>query len=207
MEKLTLKSKGAKSKLYFESTPIPLHHQFFTNQMKMKAIKNSILSLALVAVTVSNLFAQERPIYEVHSMMIYNFIKYIEWPTDTKNGDFIIGVYGDQDVFNALNKWYGGKDKMGQKIVVKLFNNPSEIAKCHIVYLAGNRSNDFEAVKNRMKGSNTLMVTDNKGLAHKGSGINFKMEGNKLKFELNQSSVQAANLKVSSQLSSMAILI
>jgi hypothetical protein len=173
----------------------------------MKTIKNSILSFVLVGLASFSLVAQERPMHEVHSMMIYNFIKYIEWPTETKSGDFIIGVYGDQEVFNALNKWYGGKDKMGQKIVVKLYNNPSEISKCHMLYLAGPKSNDFEAVKNKFKNSPTLIVTDNKGLAQKGSGINFKMEGNKLKFELNQSTVQAANLKVSGQLASMAILI
>jgi hypothetical protein len=52
-----------------------------------------------------------------------------------------------------------------------------------------------------------LIVTDKKGLAEKGSGINFKMEGNKLKFEMNQASIESANLKVSGQLTSMAILI
>jgi len=52
-----------------------------------------------------------------------------------------------------------------------------------------------------------LTVTDGNGLGQKGSCINFKVVDGKLKFELNQAVIGTSNLKVSSQLSSMAILI
>ena len=44
-------------------------------------------------------------------------------------------------------------------------------------------------------------------MGQKGSCINFKVIDGKLKFELNQATVTGSNLKVSTQLSSMAILI
>jgi hypothetical protein len=44
-------------------------------------------------------------------------------------------------------------------------------------------------------------------MAEKGSCINFKIIDGKLKFELNQNVVTGSNLKVSGQLTSMAILI
>jgi len=62
-------------------------------------------------------------------------------------------------------------------------------------------------VNNMVKGKGTLVITDKNGLGAKGSGINFKMIDNKLKFELNQKALEASNLKVSGSLSSMAILI
>jgi hypothetical protein len=62
-------------------------------------------------------------------------------------------------------------------------------------------------VSERVKGKGTLVVTDRNGLGAKGSCINFKTVDEKLKFELNQSAIAASNLKVSSTLSSMAILI
>jgi hypothetical protein len=173
----------------------------------MNKIKQFFVSLVAVVLVANYSFAQDRPMYEVHSMMVYNFIKYIEWPSDAKVGEFVIGVIGDNDVYNTLEKWYGGKDKMGQKIVIKKFNSAAEVNKCHLVYVASNKSNDFENLKNQLNGSSTLIVTDKKGLAEKGSGINFRMEGNKLKFEMNQNSIESAKLKVSGQLTSMAILI
>jgi len=52
-----------------------------------------------------------------------------------------------------------------------------------------------------------LTITDGNGLGQKGSCINFKVVDGKLKFEMNQGTLTGSNLKVSSQLSSMAILI
>jgi hypothetical protein len=170
---------------------------------KIRSISTCLLMLAGVTFTQ----AQDRPMYEVHSMMVYNFLKYIEWPAEAKSGDFIIGVYGDNNVFDTLNKWYGSKDKMGQKIVIKKFNSVADVSACHILYLGTSKSNDFDGLKNKLSGSSTLIITDKRGLGEKGSGINFKMEGNKLKFEMNQSALDAAKLKVSGQLTSMAILI
>jgi hypothetical protein len=173
----------------------------------MKKVTQFLLGLWALVSVVNFAYAQDRPMHEVHSMMVYNFIKYIEWPSDAKSGEFVIGVVGDNNVYTTLEKWYGGKDKMGQKIVIKKYNSAAEVDKCHLVYVASSKSNDFDALKSKLSGTSTLIVTDKKGLAEKGSGINFKMEGNKLKFEMNQASIESANLKVSGQLTSMAILI
>jgi hypothetical protein len=151
--------------------------------------------------------AQERPIHEVYSMMVFNFTKYVQWPDHDASGEFVIGVLGNTDVYNTLNGWYGGKTRGSQKYVIKKFNSASEISGCHVVFIDKGRSGDFDAVNNRVKGKGTLVITDKNGLGEKGSAINFKTVDNKLKFELNQKAIEASNLKVSGALSSMAILI
>ncbi len=59
--------------------------------------------------------------------------------------------------------------------------------------------------KARVKG--TLIVTEKSGLAAQGAAINFIIVDNKLKFEANTKSINKADLKVSSQLLKLAILI
>jgi hypothetical protein len=140
-------------------------------------------------------------------MMVYNFMKYIHWPPASAKGDFIIGVIGDTDVFDTLNKWYGTKSKGAQKISIKLFKSAAEMTDCHVLYVSKSKSATFNAVKAKVMGKSTLVITDKLGLGKKGSLINFKTVDNKLKFELNQAAVDKANLKVSSQLSGMAIVI
>ncbi len=155
----------------------------------------------------SALSAQERPIHEVYSMMVFNFTKYVQWPDYSASGEFVIGVIGNNQVFETLNTWYGGKPRGSKTYIVKKFSSAAEVTDCHVLFIDKSKSGEFENVNNKVKGKGTLVITDKNGLGEKGSAINFKTVDNKLKFELNQKAIEASNLKVSGTLSSMAILI
>ncbi|HYG03703.1 MAG TPA: YfiR family protein [Chryseosolibacter sp.] len=151
--------------------------------------------------------AQERPTHEIHSAMLYNFIKYVQWPNEGEPGQFIVGVIGDDDVFKTLQSWYDGKPKGTKKYLIKKLGSPAEASDCQVVYVGRSKSRDFDEIKTSTSGKSVLTITDGNGLGQKGSCINFKVINGKLKFELNQGVVNTANLKVSSQLTSMAIVI
>lgn len=168
--------------------------------------KFKVLLIAAVIVSGSAV-AQERPIHEVYSMMVFNFTKYVQWPDHTATGEFVIGVIGNSDVYATLNTWYGGKPRGTKTYVIKKFSSAAEVTDCHVVFIDKSKSGEFEPVNTKVKGKGTLVITDKNGLGEKGSGINFKTIDNKLKFELNQKALEASNLKVSGALSSMAILI
>jgi len=167
------------------------------------------LTALLFAITMagSALQAQDRPMHEVYSMMVFNFTKYVQWPDHTASGEFVIGVIGNTEVYNTLQTWYGGKPRGGKTYVIKKFSNASEVTDCHVVFIDKSKSGEFQSVNDKAKGKGTLIITDKNGLGEKGSSINFKTIDNKLKFELNQKAIEASNLKVSGALSSMAILI
>ncbi len=169
-------------------------------------MKNRFLLFFLVALTLSAR-AQERPTHEIHAAMLFNFIKYVQWPNEGEPGEFIVGVIGDQEVFNTLKKWYDGKPKGSKKYVIKNLGSASEATDCQVVYIGKSRNKDFDTIKTSTTGKSVLTVTDGNGLGQKGSCINFRVIDGKLKFELNQAIVAGSNLKVSTQLSSMAILI
>ncbi len=170
----------------------------------MKALVMFVFAAALLPGTV---MAQERPTHEIHAAMVFNFIKYVQWPDESQAGEFVVGVIGDDNVYSTLQKWYDGKPKGNKKYVIKKLGSASESAGCHVVYIGKSKSRDFDDVKASTNGKSILTVTDGNGLGQKGSCINFKVIDGKLKFELNQGTVSSSNLKVSSQLSSMAILI
>lgn len=173
----------------------------------MKNYIKILICSFLFAGMISSANAQERPVHEIHAMMVYNFIKYIQWPDQNDGGEFVIGVYGDNNVFKTLHEWYDGKPKGAKKFLIKNLNSSSEAASCHVVYLAKSKNKEFENVKTEVQGKPVLCVTDGNGLGQKGSAINFKVVDGKLKFELNQSTLAENNLKASSQLSSMAIVL
>ena len=170
----------------------------------MKKIRVIVAVLAMLTGTVA--MAQERPMHEVYSMMVFNFVKYVQWPND-ENKEFVIGVVGNSEIYNTLNTWYAGKNKGNKVYVIKKFKDASEVNDCQVIFIDRSKSDQFEAIHAKVKGKGTLVVTDRSGLGSRGSCINFKTVDDKLRFELNQHAIEASNLKVSSALTSMAILL
>jgi len=168
--------------------------------------KTTVFSL-FILLSVGSAFGQsEKPIHEIHAAMIYNFMKYIQWPDDGGT-EFVVGILGEDNVFNTLKNFYDGKPKGTKKYSIRKLADISEVGSCQVVYIGKNRSKDFDNVKNAIGSKSILTITDSFNLGKKGSCINFKVVDEKLKFEINQASMNSAALKVAGQLSSMAILI
>ncbi|QHT69496.1 YfiR family protein [Rhodocytophaga rosea] len=169
-------------------------------------MKKNILTLSfiLLAGFQFQLSAQTQD-YKFHSIFIYNFTKYIQWPASQQSGDFVIAVIGNSPIAAELEKITSNKVVGSQKIVVKRFKSVSEISDCHILYLPSSGSGNFDEIQGKLRGKSTLVITEKTGMAQKGSGINFVMQDNKWKFELNESATQSAGLKVSKELAQMAI--
>ncbi len=161
----------------------------------------------MLMVAATTVTAQDRPTHEIHAAMLFNFIKYVQWPNEGEPGEFVVGVIGDDNVFNTLSQWYNGKPKGSKKYVIKKLTSADESSTCQVVYVGKSKNKEFENIKSSIEGKSILTITDGNGLGQKGSCINFKVIDGKLKFELNQATLTGSNLKVSTQLSSMAILI
>jgi len=184
----------------FLSSRLVVEPKFF---LSMKKILFSIAMICLIG----NVYAQERPTHEIHAAMLYNFIKYVQWPNETEAGEFVVGVIGEEKVFSTLKQWYDGKPKGTKKYVIRQLNTAAEAADCQVVYVGKTKSKEFDNIKTSVAGKSVLTITDGNGLGQKGSCINFKVIDGKLKFEMNQAVITAANLKVSGQLTSMAIML
>ncbi|WKK77937.2 YfiR family protein [Marivirga salinae] len=172
----------------------------------MKRISRVLLVIAIM-VFGFNLKSGDRPMHEIHSMLMFNFIKYVEWPTDAKAGNFVIAVVGDEDVASTIQNFYTNRTVKGQTVKVVNVDDVSAVNNAHVLYISSNKSREFDEAKEKFAGKSTLMITDKSGLGKKGSCINFQEINGKLKFEINQASIKGNNLKVSTQLSSMGILI
>jgi hypothetical protein len=167
-----------------------------------------VFVLILGSSTLNGTTSESRPMHEIHSMMVYNFLKYVEWPTEMKTGSFKIAIVGSNDVFGTLTSWYSNKKKGAQNFEIQYYKSVEEIpAECHMVYLASHKSREFSKLQEKIVNKSTLVVSDGSGLGKKGSTINFKIVDGKLRFELNRDSFDAHNLKVAAELANLAILI
>jgi hypothetical protein len=146
--------------------------------------------------------------YRVQTIYIWNFTKYIQWPANYQEGDFVIGVLGNSPIIPQLRGLANSKKVVGdQRMVVKQYRTPANVDKCHILFIPNAESKHLAEVKENLKNSATLIVTEKNGLALQGSIINFILMGGKWRFELNLSEVDKAGLKVSNQLTRVAVVV
>ena len=143
---------------------------------------------------------------KIKATFIYNFTKYIDWPEKYKEGNFVIGVLGATSFYNDLTALLTKKSVGKQIFEIKSFTNVESISgNCHILFIPIVNSGMMPDVLKKMKGKSTLIVTEKSGLAKQGSGINFVVDNNKQRFELNKANIEKYDLKVSSTLASLAI--
>lgn len=130
---------------------------------------------------------------------LYSFTKNIEWPSNSKQGNFVVGILGNSPIYAKLADIAATKKVVNQSIEIKTFDSPSSITSCHVLFIPNNYDNIKEVLP-KVKNSYTLIVTEKPGFARQGAAINFVLRDNKILYEVNKSNAQKYDLKIGTQL-------
>lgn len=141
---------------------------------------------------------------ELQAAYLYNFAKYITWPTETQQ--FVIGVFGDAGIMGDLEITLKGKKVRGKLILLKKVTDEEELIDCNIVYLSESNSANIELLIAAVKGKSVLIVTE-EDLIRKGAAISFVVSDDRLKFKLKRKILSEAGLVASDGLLKLAILL
>jgi len=173
--------------------------------MRLRMTRIFIVFFSLLVLS-NYTFAQKEK-YE--SLFIYNFSKYIKWPDNYNEGQFIIGVIGNSDIYGSLETMANSKKKTGTgaTMEVKKYGSIDDIEDCHILFVSDDVIENLSAIEEATASKPILIITDTPGMATQGSIINFVEKDGKIKFELNQAKAESRKLIVSSSLSTLAIII
>lgn len=142
------------------------------------------------------------------AMLTLNFIRYIGWTDEARQGDFVIGVIKDKDLASHLRQQSEGKKFGFQDVVVKEYKNAEELEDCQVVYCSSSVS--FSRASGTIMGKvgkGTLLITEQEGATNSGSMINFVVRDEKLKFELCKKNASYAGIQFSSKLEQMTAAI
>jgi len=173
--------------------------QYYYQNMKKTSFIVLFLALSLIPA-----FAQN---YKMHSVFIYSFTRYVQWPDGYNQGDFEILVLGDSPILEELKAMAQAK-KVGDRIIkITKIKSPAEIRKCNMLFVPAAKSDQIDEVIGMVNTQSILIVSEEPGLGTKGSDINFIVKDGKLAFELNQASAIKQGLKISNELARLAILI
>lgn len=150
------------------------------------------------------LVAQE---YQIKAAFLYNFTQFIRWPEGASWRDgpeIVFGVLGQDPFGSALEQILNETVVDGKKLVVRRYADPAEIESCHVIFISSSETGRLESVLEMAGGAGVLTVGEMQGFAERGGIIQFLIERNKVRFQVNLDAAEKAGLKVGASVLSLA---
>jgi len=144
---------------------------------------------------------------EAKAGFLLNFLKYVEWPPTTDadtNAPLQICVIGKDRFGTSLSSLIKSKAIDGRTVVLE--NGDAECAwrQCRLLFVSGSENRRVEEVLAAVKDLPVLTVGETEDFLEKGGMISLVMRDKTVRLEINLAAAEAAKLKISSRLLSVA---
>ncbi len=148
--------------------------------------------------------------YAVKATYLYNFARFVEWPvgvTAARGDSFAICVLGRDPFGRALDSTLAGEAIDGKPVVAKRISKPEDAASCRILFISPSEDTRLKDILPAIDKTGVLTVSDMPQFSRRGGMIQFVLEGNKVRFEVNLTNARDAGLTLSSELLKVAVTV
>ena len=146
--------------------------------------------------------------YQLKAAFLYHFVQFVEWPPKAyaeTNAPLVIGVLGDNPFGGEIQRTIQGKFLNNHPLLFQKFESLAGVTNnCHILFISSSEKKRFPEVFAALSGSSILTVGETDRFLESGGMISFVMEKTKIRFEINETAVKQAGLKMSYKLLSLA---
>lgn len=153
------------------------------------------LKVSFVLLLCSHSFSgisQEYTIEEVKAALLVQVVKNLSWPSEQNRQSLTISVWDDQAVFNSL-KYIENSQVRGMLLKVADVTRLESLINTDIIYIPFDQLDQLSAIASAMRGTQTLIVTENSASLHNVM-INLLVEENastetRLQFQINRPNI------------------
>ena len=185
--------------------------KFFSKRKSLYLL--AMISLAMVVLLSVSGISEASSIsreYTIKASLIMKFTDFITFPkaraSGTDNSEYNLCLLGGNPFGNIFSQ--AKKEGILKKnFYIHERNSDLALKKCNIIFLAGRDTSALNKTLKILGGRPALVITESEGFAQLGSGINFVVKNNKIKFEINRSALKKKGIDVSSYLLNIAILV
>lgn len=145
--------------------------------------------------------------HQLKAAYIYNFTKFVEWPAQRSadpNSPLLIGVVGQGALHEEIAAVIKDRKVNGRPLAVRLIETPAAARSVHLLFLGASEDARLPGFLDALAGANVLTVGESDRFARQGGMINFLVEKEKLRFDINMVTAGRAGLNVSAQLQKLA---
>jgi hypothetical protein len=144
--------------------------------------------------------------YEVKAAYLYDFGKFVAWPAKVAAADdFPICVLGEDPFGATFDAAIAGEVINGKKVVVNRIAKPQGAVSCRIVFISASEESQLKEILATLDKTSVLTVSDISQFTRRGGMIQFVIDANRVRFEVNVTNAERAGLILSSQLLKVAI--
>lgn len=145
--------------------------------------------------------------YHIKAAYVYNLAKFVEWPSGafrSATEPIAICVLGQSPIADALEEAVAGEKIDQRRLTVRRVSDVQGANTCHILFIAACSRKHLRSILASLKTDGTLTVGETDDFLEKGGALNFLLEGNKVRIEVNMNAVERQALHISSRLLSLA---
>jgi hypothetical protein len=144
---------------------------------------------------------------QVKAAYLYNFAKFVEWPTDRLHGPASpvkFCLLSEASFAEELNRIVNGKTVAEHPIAIAAVQRMEQARDCHILFIDSAHDGESRRILEGLGDASVLTVGEKKGFLEKGGTINFVLQGDYIKFEVNRRAAIRVGLQISSRLLMLA---
>ena len=138
--------------------------------------------------------------YGVKAVFLERFARFVEWPAETVDepaATFRIVVLGEDPFGGLLEKAYATRTIRGRRVEIRHTARVADITGCNLLFISSSMSRSLDEVLASVRRLPVLTVGDTRGYGEAGVHLNFYLEGDKVRFELNPGALHHASLTAS----------
>lgn len=169
--------------------------------------------LALILSSAAGAAGADEPRSREHQLKVaflYSFTKFIEWPAASlgdARAPFVIGVMAQAPFVAEVERAMQDHKIKDREILVKTVHTAEEFVASHLVFVAASEDARFQEMQPVIGTRPVLSVGESPAFAQMGGTINFVVDNDRVRFEINMESAARAELRVSSQLQKLATVV
>jgi hypothetical protein len=176
-------------------------------QRGLAPLRGVVVALAFL-VTTGLLAQQPKPNeYQVKATYLYNFGRFVRWPGTVpagKGDSFSVCVIGQDPFGPILDSTLAGESLDGKPVVLRRIAKPRDAGECRILFISSTEEKHLNEILTALDQSGVLTVSDMPGFTRRGGMIQFILDGDRVRFEINLTSTESARLTLSSELLKVA---
>lgn len=167
-------------------------------------MRRAMVLAMLVTVLPAAMLSADDLVATIEAEFLERFTRFIEWPASSSVADasvpFVIGVAGQPDVHQALTTMQSTKRFKGKTLEVREIGSAAQATRCQVVFVGRGKAQLMAEIVQSLAGQPVLLVADSPGFASRGAMINFVVDGDFVKFEVNPGAAKTAGLKMANEL-------
>ena len=148
--------------------------------------------------------------YELKAAMLYNLTNFVDWPVsvypDARKAIFLC-ILGQDALGDSLTSTIVNRPGSVRSVSIRHLQGDKEFSGCQVLYIASSERKTVIQIFSTVRNSGVLTVGEMTQFAAHGGMIQFSLEDQRIRFDINLGAASLSGLRISSRLLALAHIV